>query len=214
MPAQETVPDDATCRKARHRRRIAIILSTLILLVIGPYVVSKFVARGRQIRVRSLSSVHESPRLDQPSELRVISYNIAHGRGTVDDNWQEPGVDKRNRISQIAQFLEQTNTDVVVLNEVDFDSTWSGHQNQAATLAQEAGFPYWVEQRNLDFRFIYGSWKFGNAILSKYPIREAHVIDFPPHSAWEDWLVGCKRGVVCTVELPDRRRVLRSGGPF
>ncbi|MFK7770196.1 MAG: endonuclease/exonuclease/phosphatase family protein, partial [Mariniblastus sp.] len=85
--------------------------------------------------------------------------------------------------------------------EADFYSTWSGHQNQAEAIAISAGYQYRVEQRNLDFRFIYGSWQFGNAILSKFPLSGVNPINYPPEKHWEDWLVGCKRGVVCEVTL-------------
>ena len=190
----------------RTRRRLFVVAGLITLLVIGPYIVSRIRSPGRRIRVYGDSEL--SAAADAlPGMLRIVTYNIAHGRGAIDDNWQRSSAAKRDRIEQISQFLAKTNADVVVLNEVDFDSTWSGHQNQAAAIAADAGFSYRVEQRNLDFRFLYGSWKFGNAILSKYPIIEAKVVDLPPHADWEDWLVGCKRGVVATLQLPDKQRV-------
>ena len=135
------------------------------------------------------------------TDLSIVSYNIAHGRGTATSNWSESGKDKRGRISEIANALKLIDADIVVLNEVDFNSTWSDGQNQAASIADAADYRYRVEQRNLDFAFIYGTWQFGNAILSHYPIIDAEQIDFPPEKVWEDWLVGCKRGVLAAVQL-------------
>jgi len=138
-------------------------------------------------------------------ELSIVSFNIAHGRGTASSNWAEGGQPKQERIAAIAQKLKTIDADIVVLNEVDFNSTWSGGHNQAEAIAIAAGYRYRLEQRNLDFGFIYGSWQFGNTILSHYPIVDAQQIDFPPEKAWEDWLVGCKRGALATVRLtPDK----------
>jgi endonuclease/exonuclease/phosphatase family metal-dependent hydrolase len=101
----------------------------------------------------------------------------------------------------IAKLIADSNADLVVLNEVDFDSTWSGHQNQAEAIAQAAGFPCWVEHRNLDFRFIYGSLKSGNAILSRYPIVESKLIRYPALRAAERILSGHKQGLLCTLRI-------------
>lgn len=202
----DTPPAEIQRPLRTRRRRFFIVAGFIALLVFGPYIVSRIRSPGRLVRVYG-DSEHSAAADAQPGMLRIVTYNIAHGRGAIDDNWQESNAAKRDRINQIAQFLAKTDADVVVLNEVDFDSTWSGHQNQAAAIATEVGFAYRVEQRNLDFRFLYGSWKFGNAILSKYPIIEAKVVDLPPHAGWEDWLVGHKRGVVATLQLPEEQRV-------
>lgn len=92
------------------------------------------------------------------STLRIGAYNIAHGRGTADGNWSGGDEnERRGRLNAIAELITAADLDVVVLNEVDFAATWSYHVNQAAWIAEATEFPYWVEQRNLDFRFAYGS---------------------------------------------------------
>ncbi len=101
--------------------------------------------------------------------------------------------------------LRNINADVVVLNEVDFDCSWSHGVNQAEYLAHKAGYPYWAEQRNLDFRVLLWTWKFGNAVLSKQPIQHARSIDFPAYSSWESLVCGQKRGLLC--ELGSTRRI-------
>jgi endonuclease/exonuclease/phosphatase family metal-dependent hydrolase len=177
-----------------------------VVLAIGPYIVSRVRSAGRQIRVRSgmaKSEVSANP----VTHIRVLSFNIAHGRGATDDNWEGAIAEKRKRIDDIAQLIAKADADVVVLNEVDFSSTWSGHQNQAEAIALAAGFPYWVEQRNLDFRFVYGSWKFGNAVLSRFPIVDAEAMEFPALRSSERVLAGCKQGVVCTLQLSQSQQI-------
>jgi endonuclease/exonuclease/phosphatase family metal-dependent hydrolase len=88
-----------------------------------------------------------------------------------------------------------------VLNEVDFDASWSRGINQARVLAERAGYPCWVEQRNLDFRVLFWKWRFGNAVLSRHPITSASAIDLPGYSRTETLLAGSKRGVLCEIEV-------------
>ncbi len=106
---------------------------------------------------------------------------------------------------QIAKLLKTAQLDIVVLNEADFSSVWSGHVDQAKLIAEEAGFPYLVEQRNMDIAIPFARICFGNAILSKFPLSEARLIDFPSgYSKWVEFAVGgVKEGVVSTVNLPD-----------
>lgn len=190
----------------RRRRKLLLILALMLAVAFGPYLVSRLRSRGRRVRIAELSDVEANGK-SRGETLRVLTYNIAHGRGPIDDNWEEGGDAKRERIARIAKLIADAGPDVVVLNEVDFDALWSGGQNQAEAIAKRAGYRYRVEQRNLDFRFAYGSWKFGNAVLSRFPIVSAEVVNFPAPAAWEDWLAGRKRGVVCTLQLPNDRRV-------
>ena len=204
MPSNS--PDEPqTASPSRKPKKIfRWIILALLLLVIGPYLYSRFQAPQNRVQQFDSGGNAEIQRTFG-SELSIVSFNIAHGRGTASSNWTESGEPKRQRIGDIAAELKRIDADIVILNEVDFNSTWSGGQNQAAAIAKAAGYRYRAEQRNLDFGFIYGSFQFGNAILSRYPITGAQAIDFPPEKNWEDWLVGCKRGALATVELtPDK----------
>lgn len=188
----------------RRKRKLWVALFLILVAGVGPYLVSRVRSPGRRVEIHSQSETFLREEVDA---IRLATFNIAHGRGATGGNWGGDGPSKRARIQQIANLIREMQADVVVLNEVDFNSTWSGHQNQAAAIAQAAGFAYWVEQRNLDFRFLYGSWKFGNAILSKFPIEEARVVELARFRAWENWLAGCKRSVVCTIQLSPENRI-------
>ena len=197
-PTDDQQPITRHSKSSKLRRRL--IGALLLILILGPYLYSRIQAPGRRVQwFDNLGRVEIERTFD--GELSIISFNIAHGRGTADSNWTEAGPAKRERIAAIAQELKQIDADIVILNEVDFNSTWSGGQNQAEAIAVAAGYQYRVEQRNLDFGFVYGNWQFGNAILSHYPIVDAQQIDFPPEKVWEDWLVGGKRGALTSVRL-------------
>jgi len=190
-----------TIRWARRKRLVAaLIVSGLVFI---PYLCSRILSPWRCISVHAIPPVR--PTLPSPDGFRILTYNIAHGRGLVESNWKGGSDEERmQRLDRIAGLLRSIDADVVVLNEVDFDSSWSDEVNQAHYLAQHAGYGYWAEQRNLDFRVLFWKWRFGNALLSKYPIASADVVDLPGFSTWETFLAGKKRGVACDILMPNR----------
>lgn len=157
-------------------------------------------------RCVSIHSNTETPQQEASESLRILSYNIAHGRGLATSNWQGGTIEsKQQRLADIAELLRSRDADIVVLNEVDFESSWSSCTNQAAFLAKGAGYKYWAEQRNLDFRVLTWKWRFGNAVLSRHPIVESRAIDLPGFSSIESILAGKKRGLDCLVEVHDQK---------
>ena len=184
--------------KNRWLRAVVLALAVVAL----PYAISRFASRGRAVAVYSSQDL--TPTELQTSELRIACYNIAHGRGLAESNWDGGSRAERTaRLDDISDLLRSIDADIVVLNEVDFDSSWSHSVNQARYLAEKSGYAHWVEQRNVDFRVHGWTWRFGNAVLSKYPIASATLIDLPGYSMWETVLAGKKRGVVCEVDVGD-----------
>ena len=193
----------------KNNKRRALLLCGLVLAICPGCYTTNWVLRPWNA-VRLFESDGPLPQMSatNSSLLRIGIYNIAHGRGTVTSNWKGGDVAERKaRLHKIAQFLKHANLDIVVLNEVDFDSHWSHGVNQARFIAREAGFGSRVEQRNIDLAFPFFSLKFGNAILSRHPISDARLVDYPAYSRWESVLAGKKQGVVCTIDLPSGRQV-------
>ncbi|MEM8943794.1 MAG: endonuclease/exonuclease/phosphatase family protein [Planctomycetota bacterium] len=182
------------------RRRGAQLLAVGLLLTVLPYLYSRLLSPSRSLLV--FSTAEAMAPADAASQLRIVTYNIAHGRGLAASNWEGGSPATRHqRLSDIADQLINLDADIVVLNEVDFDSSWSGHINQAKFLADRSAYPYRVEQRNLDFRVLGWTWRFGNAVLSKYPVSHAQTVDLPGYSTWETLLVGKKRALACNLEF-------------
>ena len=179
------------------------ILSFVAVLVL-PYLYSRV---GSQWRLTSiyLSSDTTAPEQTPSTRIRIACYHIAHGRGVAESNWDGgTAAERLARLDSIAALLQQNAADVVVLNEVDFDCSWSHSMDQARYIADKAGYSYVAEQRNLDFRVLFWTWTFGNAVLSKYPIANVHVVQLPGYSALQTLFGGKKRAVVCDVAFPDR----------
>ena len=188
--------------RIRRRYRIVAALSILLAIGLGPYLASRIFNQPLLV-VSPESKPLEKP----PQSLRIAIYNLAHGRGATGGNWSGTRQDRVSRIDAISDFIKSLNADIVVLNEVDFNCTWSGHQNQAEAIALRAGYAHRVEQRNTNFHFIYGSWQYGNAILSRFPITDVELADFPAYRNWERWLLGSKVGAVATLQISSRQQL-------
>jgi len=179
-------------------------------VVISLYIASRLRSEAQAVKVYTLRvGSSEGGRGALSSRvgrtLRVGAFNIAHGRGPGEgkSNWSGGDeAERTRRLDAIGRQIKANDLDLLVLNEVDFDSSWSGRTNQARFLAQAAGFNFVVEQRNFDVALPALHFRFGNALLSKLPIRRAEPLPYPALSRIESVLVGRKNGLLAELELP------------
>ena len=216
VPEPQTKPSPARRWLKRGGCLVALLL---LLLVIVRYGIARLGSSGNAIRVVQHSD-RQAPRTgpaaaaEKPAEdsivrtLRVAAWNIAHGRGTGADNHAGGTAQQRTeRLQAMAEFLRSASLDVVVLNEVDFDAAWSHGVNQAEALAVLGGFGWHVEQRNFDVLLPGYTLRFGNAVLSRYPVVDARLVELPAYREVEALFAGSKQALLCTIELPDETRV-------
>lgn len=200
-------------RLAASAKRMWRVMPLLALaFVAGWFVVVRIVSPWHVVKTIEIQTAEDYPVNSNKTQenLRVGCYNIAHGRGGKlgSSNWD--GGDraaKLERLKRIAELLKNADLDIVVLNEADFSSFWSGHTDQARLIAREAGYRYIVEQRNIDAAIPFVSLRFGNAILSRLPLSDATFLDYPHPSRLQALLMGgVKDGAAATVTLPDGRK--------
>jgi endonuclease/exonuclease/phosphatase family metal-dependent hydrolase len=91
-----------------------------------------------------------------PQEIRVITYNIHHGEGT----------DAKIDLERIAGVLNAEKPDLVAVNEVDQGTNRTHRIDMPAELARLTGMQA-IFEKNID----HDGGKYGNAILSRLPIR-------------------------------------------
>ena len=92
-----------------------LILTLLILLL--PYLFSRAMSGGRQVKIAQNPRAHKVPSTKSDS-ITIAAYNIAHGRGLVYKNWNgESETTRLERLDQLADVIRQTKADVVVLND-------------------------------------------------------------------------------------------------
>jgi endonuclease/exonuclease/phosphatase family metal-dependent hydrolase len=97
--------------------------------------------------------------------LRVLSYNIHKCIG---------GVDRRYQPERVADVIRALHPDVLLLQEVDDGVPRSNGDRQVDLLGDLVGMRYRTWFPNVDVR---GGGRYGNAILSRYPLIESTNID-------------------------------------
>jgi endonuclease/exonuclease/phosphatase family metal-dependent hydrolase len=193
---------------ATARKRLVLAVLLAAGAVAGCYAESRLLAPRRRVRVLETEArppAAATPSSRPPASLRVATFNIAHARGPElgASNWTGASeAEVRSRLAAIARQVRGAGVEVLVLNEVDFDASWSRSIDQAAAIAREAGFRYLAEQRNIDVSLPWRTFRFGNAILSRYPIARARPIRCPPLSRWEAALAGNHDGLAAEVMTP------------
>lgn len=96
--------------------------------------------------------------------LKLMTYNIRHGKG----------LDNKVRIERIADVIEQSQADIVGLQEVDRYQVRSGFKDQVQLLADRLGM-YSAFSRSIRMGF----GEYGNALLSRYPLTNVRVRRLP-----------------------------------
>lgn len=193
--------ENPTPTRRRRWRRLLHLLWVLPAFVVMWWGIGRWTADGRALRTfEAPVAAAVSGEAVAPSTVTVLAYNIAHGRGLADSNWGAP--DRPARLDAIAALIADADADIVVLNEVDFRAAWSGGTNQAQWIAEAAGYPYRVEQRSIDLDLPLFDLKFGNAVLSRFPIVDAQPLELPVHKAWEHIAGGSKQACYVDVQLP------------
>lgn len=136
---------------------------------------------------------------DYPSVIEVQTWNLGFlfGEGS-----EGPGYETRNkeffesRLNTLVEEIKASSPDVLLLQEIDFNSQRSSSINQAQYLAKRASYPYVAEAVSWEANYIpfpywpvsrhFGKMNSGGAILSKYPITShtVHLLKKPTSQPW------------------------------
>lgn len=100
----------------------------------------------------------------------IMTYNIRHA----------VGMDGVLDLERTARVIKASQVDIIILNEVDQGTARSFGVHQADSLAALLNF-FAVFGRSID----YDGGQYGNALLSRYPILDFHVLDLTTDSLLE-----------------------------
>ena len=168
-------------------------LGAIIGLLLGCFLFVYLPARCAE-NTQHLQDVAIAPSSpDLVKGIKIGAFNMAHGRGaaTSGSNWGGTAQQRREHLQQIRKFLKQQQVDILILNEVDFDCSWSHRQHQAQIIAK-AVYRNQVTQTNYQAALPGVRWQFGNAILSSYEIISHQFIDLVPQYGYEELVYGDK----------------------
>ncbi len=109
--------------------------------------------------------------------LRLVTFNIAHGRGLTPIQGLTSLRKLRLNLRRIADLLGKLGADIVALQEIDECSVWSGSFDHLDYLRAHAQIPHAAFGIN-NRRAGLVNLCYGNAILSRFPIAETETIVF------------------------------------
>ncbi len=109
--------------------------------------------------------------------LRLVTFNIAHGRGLTPIQGLTSQRKLRLNLRRIAGLLEELAPDIVALQEIDERSRWAGNFDHLDYLRVHTRFPHAVFGIN-NRRTGLLNLSYGNALLSRHPIRIAETVAF------------------------------------
>jgi endonuclease/exonuclease/phosphatase family metal-dependent hydrolase len=112
------------------------------------------------------------------ARLRLLTFNVAHGRGTLPVHQSLRSIGRiRSNLLKIAALIKRVGADVVALQEVDENSRWNGSFNHLTFLSEHCGLPFTAigltNERAGNYPLNYG-----NGVLSRWPIMHAETITF------------------------------------
>lgn len=112
--------------------------------------------------------------------IRVVSLNIAHGRGMAKHQALISRRTVQRNLGRIADYLDRTEADVVCLQEADLESSWSGRIDHLNYLADRtSGLRHIAFGPNVRVQRGRLGLHYGNAVLSRFPVSDFFVTPFP-----------------------------------
>lgn len=112
------------------------------------------------------------------ARMRLLTFNIAHARGAMPVHQGLRSAAKlRSNLGKIAALIRRLEADIVALQEIDENSRWSGSFDHLAYLREHSGLDHGAHgvhnRRGGSYHLAYG-----NAFLSRWPIRHAETVPF------------------------------------
>jgi endonuclease/exonuclease/phosphatase family metal-dependent hydrolase len=133
-------------------------------------------------------------RTASPHTLRVMTLNIAHGRGDSFHQLFQSTATTLDNLDVIAMVLKREAPDVASLQETDIRSFWNGNMNQVDFLARYGSFDQSVRGAHVDSLGL----SYGTAMVANLELENAESVTFNPRRT------ALPKGfVVSTVAWPD-----------
>jgi endonuclease/exonuclease/phosphatase family metal-dependent hydrolase len=107
-------------------------------------------------------------------EVRVMTLNLAHGRGTALHQAAVSSRQIRANLDEVAELIVEEDSDVIGLQEADGSSAWSGNFDHVAYLADAIGFPWYVRGGHAALP----SLDYGTAILGRPAVVDSDAVNF------------------------------------
>ena len=122
------------------------------------------------------ATVNSVSRVPGDEVLKIMTLNIAHGRGEGFHQLLQNGAETQSNLDAIATLLKQQHPDIAALQEADGPSYWSGKIDHVEYLAMQGNFSQYVRANHVDG---YGLF-YGTAFVSNLEMNYPEAITFEP----------------------------------
>lgn len=143
--------------------------------------------------VRSFDAPETATPESRTPTLRVMTLNLAHGRGDAFHQLLQKGTATRDNLDRVSAVLQREAPHVVALQEADGPSYWSGNFHHVDYLAERTRFTHAVDGLHVDGLGL----AYGTALLADTPLQQPAVVTFDPEEAATP-----KGFVVSTIDWP------------
>ncbi|MBU2638316.1 MAG: endonuclease/exonuclease/phosphatase family protein [Nanoarchaeota archaeon] len=197
----------------------------IICLVVAAVPLLNAAFSCKKAEVGAVSGIADNA-YESSTEVKVLSYNMAHCRGSYDFYGKTTGMDDLDMdltidspeqvykcLDDFAEFIVNEKADIVLLQEVDKDAVWSFGIDFMPYLAEKSGLGYYSYGTKHDLSVLpymrkksNGDWIYwlyfdiGNAVLSKYPIVSAENKGFG-EKGFKKWISGEEKYVDAVVDV-------------
>mgnify|MGYP003574523634 FL=1 len=110
------------------------------------------------------------------SSLRIMTVNIAHGRGESFHQLLQRTKTTLTNLDSIAALLRCSGADIVALQEADGPSFWSGNFNHVDYLSDNGAFSQSVQGMHVNGLGL----SYGTALMANLALRDPKAITFDP----------------------------------
>jgi len=108
--------------------------------------------------------------------LKVMTLNVAHGRGTGFHQMLQSSDEIMKNLDSIDMLVKQAAPDIVAFQEIDGPSFWSGRFNHLDYLASRGAFVRSILASHVDAIGL----SYGTALMSRYDLSNPQAITFAP----------------------------------
>ena len=108
--------------------------------------------------------------------LRVMTLNVAHGRGTSFHQLLQHSAKIVKNLDRINELMNQAAPDIVAFQEIDAPSFWSGNFNHVGYLASRSMFTRSIQASHVNAMRL----SYGTALISRQEMSNPQAVTFNP----------------------------------
>lgn len=157
------------------------------------------------------------PEIATAQSFKVMTWNISYAFGVGSEGTsgyhQLTRQEYDKRFHALLNVIKKEDPDILLLQEIDFDSKRTHHQDQALAIAQAAGYSYIAYAVSWDLNYVpfpdglsrhFGKIRSGGAVLSRFKIvdNQVQLYEKPfENPFWYNWFYLFRYAQVVTLEI-------------